>query len=279
MFDAQLSHGGWPYSIDTKQGYPEPTCYSLLALAHKHTVVESQAQGLDWLEKQVDAQGVLTLAGDDEPNWAVSHLVLALNFLKVRPDLHKRTVNWLLDWKSNPIEPSPYTPTDGSLIGWPWVQNTFAWVEPTSYATLALKKSGYINHPRVTEAETLLLDRACTQGGWNMGNPILFERELEGFFSSTGAALLALQNLPLTTPEISKGLTFLGDGVLKLPSTLALALTILCFHAYGIDYTPYLDPLIRRQKANGSWRNMVQLTALATLALQSANGQINVFKI
>src|SRR5439155_21023795 len=40
---------------------------------------------------------------------------------------------------------------DLSLMGWPWAEDTFSWVEPTAWACLALRLAGKGDHPRVQE--------------------------------------------------------------------------------------------------------------------------------
>jgi hypothetical protein len=59
---------------------------------------------------------------------------------------------------------------------------------------------------------------------------------------------------------------------------LALALTVLCFDAYGRDASHLKTRLEERQMGDGSWRGQPHLTALAVLALRTGN-EANVFKI
>src|SRR5207253_6529581 len=68
---------------------------------------------------------------------------------------------------------------DGKLIGWPWAEGNFSWVEPTAWACLALRRVGQASHPRVAEGETLLLDRVLEGGGLNYGNRRIFGITLE----------------------------------------------------------------------------------------------------
>ena len=68
---------------------------------------------------------------------------------------------------------------DVTLTGWPWGEGTFSWVEPTSWACLALHRLGQGDHPRVQEGERLLLDRAFDQGGVNYGNRMILGRMTE----------------------------------------------------------------------------------------------------
>ena len=56
------------------------------------------------------------------------------------------------------------------LVGWPWVESTHSWLEPTAGAILGLCRLGLASHPRVTAGVGLILDRALDSGGWNYGN-------------------------------------------------------------------------------------------------------------
>ena len=67
---------------------------------------------------------------------------------------------------------------DSTAVGWPWVEGTHSWVEPTAMAILALCREGLSGHSRVEAGIHLFLDRSLNRGGWNFGNPAVFGREL-----------------------------------------------------------------------------------------------------
>ena len=168
LVKTQIPETGWGYYPHTSQAFPEPTCYSLLALAN--TAFQPHT-ALNWLASLVNANGQLYLPGDDSPNWGTAHLVIALTRLGQLPTVRQMSIDWLLNWKSNYTETNEMVAIDTSLVGCSWISDTFSWVHPTSYAVLALKMAGLEAHDRVKEAEILLLDRMCQQGGWNFGNP------------------------------------------------------------------------------------------------------------
>ena len=87
------------------------------------------------------------------------------------------------------------------LVGWPWVNGTFSWVEPTAYAVMALKRLRRQLPPdatrdRIDEAEELFADRACSDGGWNYGNTRVFDEDLWSYPDTTALVLLALADRP-----------------------------------------------------------------------------------
>jgi len=278
LIQAQRVDGSWPYHLNTGQGYPEPTCYSLLALAGEDGSVEQK--GLEWLNGRVNEDGAVVLEGDDEPHWSTAHLAFTLTHLGVMEALRDRTLNALIAWEGAPTSADPYgaIKLDTSLIGWPWIGKTFSWVEPTSFGLLALKKAGLREHSRVSQAEAVLYDRVCVGGGWNVGNPMVWETAIEAFLPPTAIALLALQDVP-RDENIEKGLAFLRDESNRAYSTLSLSLTILCMQVYTQPTDNFVALLLERQLSDGSWRGMTQLTALSILALQSVSGGVNVFKV
>jgi hypothetical protein len=314
---AQGQDGGWPYRAGM-QSYPEPTCYSLLALAPEGWPLAAEGLGdqqaarqrraLDWLVSRVNSHGALTLDGDDEPHWGTSLFVLTLSRLKpALPILDlglpildsgtkeeqsairnpqsaittyvQRSVQWLLSWQGNTLEPETGITVNSRLRGWPWMSHTFSWVEPTCYAVLALKLWGLGRHPRVAEAERLLLDRACSGGGWNYGGRIAFGRDLQPYLPTTALAIVALQDAAAASQAIERGVATLRTGCSQHQSALGLALTILCFQATGQPTNGLVAALLNRQTADGSWDEAVHLTALAALSLQSVTGGLNVFKL
>lgn len=309
----QSPGGGWPYR-EGAQPFPEPTCYGLLALAagsgyeptenaeeprgdrsstqelggarastgetpqtrggHEPT---AQSRAIGWLETLVSADGAIVLDGDDDPNWATSHLLLSLTRLGRSEELRGRCAEWLLTLKGEHMEATDEVPFDSELSGWPWMDATFSWVEPTSYALLALKASGYGDHPRVVEAEKMLLDRTCVGGGWNYGNREVLGRELPPFVPTTAMAVMALQGVSGAGQAVGDGLDYLQSEVAAHPSALSLSLAVLAFDIHGRPTGEFARALAARQEADGSWRRAVHLTALATLAIDAAAGGANVF--
>ena len=93
---------------------------------------------------------------------------------------------------------------DTKLRGWPWVDGTHSWVEPTAYAMLGLRAARKYDHPHVHEAVRLLWDRMFTSGGWNYGNTRVLGNTLSPSPATTGIALSALAGeAPSTRVNVS----------------------------------------------------------------------------
>lgn len=276
LIQMQLPDSGWGYYAGIQQAYPEPTCYSLLALSDTSF---SPTNPLNWLASLVNADGQLYLPQDDSPNWGTAHLVITLSRLNQFPALRQASVDWLLAWKSENVETSFGQGVDGSLIGWSWISNTFSWVEPTSYAVLALKLVGQGMHARVKEAEALLFNRMCQPGGWNFGTPSIMDQSIDPSMPETAIAMFALQDLPAAADAIQKGLDILEQGLPNFPSTLSLSLGVLCLDLFDRPTEKFAEMLLARQETDGSWRQGIWWTALATLALKAVTGDENVFRL
>jgi hypothetical protein len=121
---------------------------------------------------------------------------------------------------------------DTSIKGWPWVENTHSWIEPTSLAVLALKACGYAEHERVSEATRMILDRQLPSGGWNYGNTFVFGKELPPIPESTGHALCALSGF--TEPgSVRQSIDYLKREVTRIRTPLALSWSLFGLTAWS----------------------------------------------
>jgi hypothetical protein len=96
---------------------------------------------------------------------------------------------------------------------------------------------------------------------------------------TTALAAMALQHVPAAAKAVDRALQLLEREAKTHPSALSLSLTSLCFGVFGRPATHFVKALADRQQTDGSWRGQVHLTALATLALHTAEGGTNVFQI
>src|SRR5262249_10379671 len=124
---------------------------------------------------------------------------------------------------------------DTSLIGWPWVEGTHSWLEPTALAILALAGEGLGDHPRVRDGVRLILDRAIPSGGWNYGNKAVFGRMLRPQPGPTGMALLALAGRAggQASPAVTRALDYLRGTLPAVRAAVSLGWGVLGLRAAG----------------------------------------------
>jgi hypothetical protein len=184
--------------------YVEPTALAALALAgsgsqsgmHKSRAAVHAAA--DWLARVQQRDGALGIAPDlPQPRWTTALGVLAWSADDQSLDARNRAVEWLLSrqgttWTPDVAEPFGHDPR---IPGWPWVEGTHSWLEPTAMAVLALRRTGEAQHYRTLDGLRLIRDRAIRTGGWNYGNSTVFGADLRPQPAPTGLALLALAGI------------------------------------------------------------------------------------
>jgi hypothetical protein len=175
----------------------------------------------EWLAARQHSDGSVEAAeGMPDIGWATPHAILTWRALGVQPQGQKLAALWLLKRSGQMAEASAAVVGHNTgLVGWPWIDGTHSWLEPTAWATLALSAAGHRGHPRVEEGLALILDRSIPTGGWNYGNRSVFGRTLRPLPGPTGLALLALANLGgKTPPAVRQAIRYLRD---LLPGTHA----------------------------------------------------------
>jgi hypothetical protein len=234
--------GGWSYQPG-KASRLEPTCWAMLALGRTSSHnIELDRPHRAFFDRCQQPHGWLV----EDTRWPVNiafNALAAFTWLN-RPDLAaeektRALLGWLTTEKGVQIPPTASYRQDNSLQGWSWLDATFSWVEPTAWGSLALRKAVHaglvaetVAMARITEAERLLIDRCCRDGGWNFGNSNILSQELFPHVPTTAVALLALQRRR-DDPAVTRSLAFLESGWSEEPSLLALGLALICLRAYG----------------------------------------------
>ncbi len=188
--------GGWGYAAG-QPAHLEPTCLALLALAREPQRFAAAIEaGRNWLRPCAAEDGTYRLGrGRPEAIWPTALVLFTQLALGDDADSLQRTAAALLACKGRQIDckDEDTSDIDARLIGWPWAEGNFSWVEPTAWACLALRRIGQEHHPRVEEGLKLLRDRALEKGGVNYGNRRIFGISLEAIPTPTALMLLALQ--------------------------------------------------------------------------------------
>jgi hypothetical protein len=173
--------------------------------------------------------------------------------------------------------PSPYIQQDNSLQAWSWIDGTFSWVEPTSWAMLALKKSMRGGEAvagaagRIAEAERLMTDRACRGGGWNFGNAMVMDQALPAHVPTSAIGLLALQDRP-DDPVVRAAIGYLDRQWAHEASTVGLALAMMALAVYGRE-TRAVETRLRAWLSSAAGRapGNLHAQAVALCALTRSN--------
>jgi uncharacterized protein (DUF362 family) len=280
-----LPTGGWGYWTGQAIHF-EPTCLAALSLAaerDKHRTLIDQAVAA--LETQADGTGLYRLdRGRPQAVWPTAMAI----FTRIALGLDaSRSAKRLLDIRGRTIKGDPEVQNmfdiDSQRVGWPWAEGTFAWVEPTAWAVLALRSAGFGNHPRVIEGVKLLLDRAFDTGGINYGNRQVLGSMTEPIPGPTAIMLLALQGH--NEPRVQAARAYLMNAVAMMTDLEHLGWAKLALACYPRDnsvaeFLPVLDEQIRKayaaQTADG---RPVSVPRHAIVSLALVSERFNPFRL
>ncbi len=262
--------GGWGYSKD-QPAHPEPTCLALLALsAEPERFAQPIAAARQALELNGSSDGSYRLSrGRNEAAWPTA-LALFARAALAEANL-ERTVAKLKAMRGRVLQDDPefadMIDIDVKIVGWPWAEGNFSWVEPTAWACLALRKAEHGSSGEVSEGLNLLLDRAFDEGGVNYGNRKVLGRMTEPIPTPTALMLLAMQDV--NHPRVAAALRYLREVAGSSPDLEHLGWSRLAFAAHGEhESAKRLDELIQKSLSEQQHIPPVRL-ALAILALDS----------
>lgn len=303
----QGESGGWGF----RPGQPATTeCTALAVMALREGPAADR--GLDWLRARQRPDGAWPMSDQvPDPSWMSSLAVLALDAprdvaaLSSTGPAHARNAapadpaavrgaEWLLGQRSGRLPwlmrawfrlfpSSAATDQDMELVGWPWAPGTTAWVEPTAWALLAVRRlrSRLPEDAvafRIGQAELMLADRMCVGGGWNYGNRIVMGSEIPPYPDTTALALMALRDAAdpgRNAALIEPGFERLREMLLETRSILVLALATMALRLHGRDAADTAAGLADRLAAAlagrlaGATEPDARSIALAVMALDS----------
>src|SRR5713226_9912505 len=151
-----LPDGGWGYSPGQRAQF-EPTCLSLLALsAQPEQFAGPLAAGCRVLDRFAARDGSYRLPrGRAEAVWPTALALFtraALGQSGLGPIVAR-----LLSLRGKVVSSDPEVADmmdiDVKLVGWPWAEGNFSWVEPTAWAVIALRKAGMGGRAEIEEGE------------------------------------------------------------------------------------------------------------------------------
>jgi hypothetical protein len=212
--------GGLPYSPGLPS-FSEPTLLMILGLMSAGAEDAARPM-LDWTRNAINSNGSIGMNREfpGEGIWNTALLAMVMHHAGMNAE-RDSAIHFLLGFRSVQLSTTAENDLNGLLVGWPWVVHTFGWVEPTSWALLALDLAGKSDHGRAVEGRRLLEDRCLPDGGWNYGNKVVFKNILMPFWDTTALATLALGD---RNPELTnKNLDLLERSFPEMHSLLTNA--------------------------------------------------------
>lgn len=279
LVNSASAGGGFGYRPD-QPAHLEPSCLAAVALAADPAYAATLASAVASLEQHRNADGSYRLGrGRPQAVWPTA-LVLFTRGVFEHPAAELLPIaTKLLSVESKVVrsDTSDAGDIDAGLLGWPWAENTFSWVEPTAWACLALRAVGQSGHPRVQEGLRLLLDRAFDHGGANYGSRVILGKQTEPIPGPTCVLLLALQGVDHPRIDAAKGyLRVVAEKTADLETLAWIKLALACHAADEATRAalPKLDAKIADslafevQQTNGLGAGPLRL-ALAAIALNT----------
>lgn len=275
--------GGWGYYPGTASRL-EPTCWAGLALLAADPDGDRQALvASTFFVRGRRGDGLIIDAAEaveDRPNLAFNAMA-ALLLTQARmaaPAAH--IVASLAEHKGAKLPDSKINRQDNSLQGWGWIDDTFSWVEPTCWCLIALKKLVPLfpaARARIDEAERLLADRCCSDGGWNYGNANMLGQQLRPYVPTTALALVAMQDRPAAACVV-RSLEYLSEHRVAERSAMALALASLALRVFG-KTTDEVDGYLVAQWDRTRFLGNNHLTAMALYSLTADRHGVGAFRV
>jgi hypothetical protein len=281
------SGGGWGYFPD-KRGRIEPTCWVLLALngawpGNAGDWDAFAAPHLAFLASRQSASSALTDTDGGPTNLAFDGLaatiVSSVSASMATERMVSSIARTIVDIKGIRVNQADQR-QDNTLQAWPWVPDTFSWVEPTAWCMLALKRrrdASAAIRARLDEAERMLANRCCESGGWNYGNASVIGQDLRPHIPTTAVALIALQDRR-ELEFVRRSAAFLQEQRFKEISSIALGLAAVALRLQAREPVDVLDR-IQDLVGTAMERGDIHAMAVALFALTLDRHDARAFRV
>jgi hypothetical protein len=268
-----LPEGGFP----ARGGEPfrsDATAWAILALSQLVSGHSLLGPARDRLTTAQDPDGRVSMSREHgEAFWPTALSILAWHGSQAHESHCSRGVLFLLKTTGKHRSKNPDDPVghDPSIPGWPWIDGTHSWIEPTALGVIALKAAGHGQHERVRQATEMMVDRQLAHGGWNYGNTTVFGRELHPMPESTGAALAGLVG-QAEQGAVARSLDYLQGEVDRLRTPVSLGWVLLGLAAWDL-WPSNGAALVERCLANQARYGEYDTSALCLLFLGALAGE------
>lgn len=292
LLQNQNPNGGWG-AVRGKRSNTETTSLAVMALQALagEATADNRKRGIEWLVRQQNQTHSWPLNETvKEGSWTTALAITALSDSAEHSERALAAARWLLEQEgSKPgilaeivlwaTGKSGVNQLNKDLIGWSWVPSSFSWVEPTSYALIALKKqrarlAGTNVDERIRQADAMIYDRMCNGGGWNYGNSKVLDYALWPYPDITALALIAMQD-HANEKANQESLQVLSKIARETGSGFALCWAAICLNLYGRDNSELLKQIDKRFAAT-AFLGETKSLALAVIAL---GAKANPFRI
>ncbi len=259
---------------------PDATSWAVNAFSSLNINDSSIHSASEKLKQTQMPDGRVTLQKNQPQTcWPTPLAIMAWHNKKKFQDNQNKAVHFMLNFSGLHWEKRDFTAGHDTMIrGWPWIENTHSWVEPTAMAMIALEIADKGNHTRSVEAKRMLLDRQLSSGGWNYGNTTVFGQQLRPMLESTGMALNALQR-KVKRKAVQKSLDYLQNNIEQLKTPFSLGWGLLGLGSWGIEPADKPGLIVRclRQQGIFGTYNTLQMSLLL-VALIAQKGLVDLIK-
>src|SRR5258706_3578826 len=248
----QNADGGWGFHAGGESRV-EPTSWAALALFHSEKQEHQDAfrkLTSSLHSKQLADGSWAATPGMNSGGWVTSLACSALAGDAESDKNLRAGLQWICE--DFPRDSSPWqrfmrklrpqshiSSQNDSYRGWGWTPKTSSWVEPTSFALMALRAAKAEVLPKNSGerrelAIALLYDRMGPGGGWNCGNPRVYGVDGDALVLPTCWALLALRDAP-EKPGRALSLAWLQKQFARIESAGSLAVARMTLENYGVQ--------------------------------------------